>query len=530
AQVYTGTQTGTTASYIFDSKDIDLTTLAGKTVDMYVTASLIQVSGLYPTDVVNKGQLIVNANEDDNNKPKPKDIDGPPITNTGRIYGFLYNDVDRDGVYTPGVDTPITTPQTITATDVNDPSKIYTIQSNPDGSYALDIPAGTYLVTFPALIDNMGRTTAPSSGKVDGVIITLGDSAAQTKRLDSGYATPSDDAIKELKDSFTKTVDDGNGNYMTAATITDARAPLNYKLSFTFPTNMAGFASIEVKDVMPAGLELDPSVDPNVVVKLGGSTISSDQQSGTTASYLFDGSTTDLFALAGKTVDMYVSARLVKVNGDYLTDITNTGQIIINAVLSPAGPGPIEVPGPSVTNTCVIKGVLFDDANGNGIMDATETGRYPDKTVKLYAATSSSAALSVAPLAATGLQIAAVAASSVPVATTQTDANGNYSFEVVPGTYYVVFPNLKPLVFTGNTNGQSANVTVSYASAQDQVQVANQGYKMPAPPAALPKTGDIVSIVTPLIGLAAALLFFFILLAWKRRREDEDEGTRVNLA
>ncbi|MCL2655336.1 MAG: isopeptide-forming domain-containing fimbrial protein, partial [Coriobacteriia bacterium] len=549
-QVYSGAQSGTVASYTFDSKDIDLTTLAGKSVDMYVTASITKAGSplAYPTTITNTGQLVINNNPGPGG-PGPVDTDGPDVTNTGRIYGTLYNDANYNGVMDAG--------------EAGIPGQLVKLSdgqsttTDAGGNYYFDVAEGTYTVTFPSLANGMGRTSAPTTGTVPNVVIAMGDSATQAKRLDSGYGTPA--SIEDLKDSFSKTVDDGTGAYVSAVTVTDARTPLNYKLSFTFPADMAGYASVEVKDVMNAGLELDDSRNPDVVVKLGGTILSSTRQSGTEASYVFDGATTDLFALAGKTVDMYINARLAKVNGEYLTDITNTGRLVVNDNPGPGGRlGPADTDGPAVTDACVIKGTLFNDLNDNGIIDADETGRYAGKTVKLFVVTSTASA--PAPALAV-IQVAALpaSASAAQVATTQTDADGNYSFQEAPGTYFVVFPDLKPLVFTNNSLGQSVNILVSYESLKSQIQVVDQGYRMPAAPATtpvtppatkrtggavmsspgsaatraatrtsgLPKTGDVLRALIPLAGLAIAL-FLIWLLVWRKRTDKKDEEGQVN--
>jgi fimbrial isopeptide formation D2 family protein len=108
-------------------------------------------------------------------------------------------------------------------------------------------------------------------------------------------------------------------------------------------------------------------------------------------------------------------------------------------------------------------GILFEDTNGDGNINASETVRLSDKTVELYAA------------------------DGTLVASTETSADGAYvfgasfadSYAINAGDYYVLFPDLSPMGITTpyNYSRRTADLTVSWTGTYEHV--ANAGYKLP---------------------------------------------------
>ncbi|MCL2655126.1 MAG: isopeptide-forming domain-containing fimbrial protein, partial [Coriobacteriia bacterium] len=248
-----------TVIYTFDPAT-DFSAFAGATITMTVVANIVKTGtpAAYPTQVTNKAVLEINGSD------QPPVIP-PPVDNTGRISGTVFSDTSRDGIWQTG-ESGISG-VAVKLMDSTGTTLLKTATTDSNGKYSFDVAEGTYTVVFPPVVNTMGRTTTPTSGIVPDVTITLGNAASQTKTVDSGYALPGH--IPDLADSFSKTVDDGSGSYTDSATVTNSTDPLKYKLSFTFPTDMTGYSSIELRDVMPAGLTLSATPPDNVVVKVG---------------------------------------------------------------------------------------------------------------------------------------------------------------------------------------------------------------------------------------------------------------------
>jgi len=76
-------------------------------------------------------------------------------------------------------------------------------------------------------------------------------------------------------------------------------------------------------------------------------------------------------------------------------------------------------------------------------------------------------------------------------------------------------------------DGFSAVIMTELTTAA-QHKVVGAGYKMAPLPIAIPKTGDVVSVMLPLAVLAGALFVFLLLWARKRSSEQQEGGMQTS--
>ncbi|MCL2352823.1 MAG: isopeptide-forming domain-containing fimbrial protein, partial [Firmicutes bacterium] len=419
-----------------------------------------------------------------------------------------------------------------------------TTKSDDNGFYSFDISgstyitAGDYYVLFPDLTP-YGMTTADGTRQTP-VTIAFDTAANATKTVDGGYAWPKTDSVKALKSSFSKQVYDPKADsntdpydvmsaygtssttppvpipdktadaaagYVDSRNVNDSTENLIYRLSFKVPADTTGYGTLAVKDVMDPGLQYVPGSmkiivdgneagaqtiaqsDPNLLVQ-GDPTVST---GGQTITY----NMTNIASMAGKVIDVYITANIVKVGGAYPTKATNTGQLVLNAPsqggsqYDPAtDPNPNDkgdttpqtTPGPDVKNVGVIRGTVFQETttNYNGVYDgagSTDT-LLSGVTVTLLGSDGVTPVSGVSPIT--------------------TDSTGKYEFNglsVDPTngtTYYVKFSAPTGYISTTvnppvtsmplDATGKSGAITLHLGAASVQQATQNSGYYYGTPP------------------------------------------------
>jgi fimbrial isopeptide formation D2 family protein len=322
------------AAFKFDDTT-DFSQLAGAEIVMTVIAKVENSGSSWPASVTDSGRLIVNG---DDSSAAP--VAGPlTVQNTGRIYGVAYNDTNRNNVYDAG-ESPLAGVVIQLLDGTGTAISGQQVTTGADGKYLFNQTDGTYGLQFATPQNGMGLTSAPYDGKVTGIDVVIG-SAQQSREINKGYNTPDPSVITDLENSLKKGVwQSSTSSYVSTTTITDFNATIEYKVSFDIPANLAGFASITIKDIMDAGLTLAtvPAGDWNVKVTVDGTVIpltaAQSVQSGNTAAILFDAAAIQnyLFNKGGKEVAVIVKANLEKVAGDYLTTVVNRGRITVNSL------------------------------------------------------------------------------------------------------------------------------------------------------------------------------------------------------
>ncbi|MDR0884857.1 MAG: isopeptide-forming domain-containing fimbrial protein, partial [Clostridiales Family XIII bacterium] len=209
--------------------------------------------------------------------------------------------------------------------------------------------------------------------------------AGGTKVTDKTIVTEADDhtlyahwSDMDTPTSFTKQVStDGGKTYADDVRITDITKPLTYKVSVTMPTDMRGYATVVVNDILPEELIYTAGSGK---IKVDGQDITADDSKGTlaygsvtkTLSYTFKpawlANETNLNSLAGKTIELTLNATIdaSKVNDGLAKTITNKAQLILN------GGDPTETTPPDaiVPNT---------PSGSTGAAHMTKTAKWTDK-------------------------------------------------------------------------------------------------------------------------------------------------------
>ncbi|MDR1795564.1 MAG: isopeptide-forming domain-containing fimbrial protein, partial [Erysipelotrichaceae bacterium] len=433
----------------------DFTGLQDKTVELLVKAKLEKVNGSYPVDIINKVRVTVNPfegaeiTEQDQKDKETVDISdktGPNVDNKGLIYGVIFKDENRDNTYQSSE--AVLNGVTVKLLDVNG-QVIGTTTSDAQGKYSFEVAAGTYGLQFADQVNSMGLIDSTLGNKKNGIVIQLGENQQYEKNV--GYNYPTSDSLNDLGDSFKKEIYDG-ADYVSETTIYDATAELTYRLSFEMPSDLSGYYSIEVKDVMAQGLTLSNKAG-NIKVTIDGNEVYSSPAgiSGNTASYVIAGA--DLRGLEGKEVIMTVTAVAVKIDGSYLSDLSNKGVLVVNEGGSIENPiEDKEVDGPSVSSKGLISGYVFNDLDSDGLFDSDET-------------------------AISNIEVKLLANDEV-IASVTTNADGKYSFEVPAGTYALQFPVKVDDKFPTNIDldGLVTSIQITLGSADVQTYFKDAGY------------------------------------------------------
>ncbi|MDR0519453.1 MAG: DUF5011 domain-containing protein, partial [Clostridiales Family XIII bacterium] len=472
----------------------DATSLGGKVLKKPVSARIVgaRVDGTLWVDA--NGDGIIDANE------------------TGRFIGKnvrLYKKATSGG----GADTLVDS----TITDGYGRYSFGAYSDAQSPAQIAEVPEGDLYIVFPDL-SGYGMTNCDSARRHDFHVDY--DTAGQydyrgAAGISGGYRWPD---TSGLASSFKKQVYDaaangGAGAYVDDMKVTDSNTLLQYRLQFKLPADLSGYNSLTVKDIMPAGLEYASGEQGSFAIgiadgsgpdaafpvdstKLSAGALPADPTR-TQVSY----NITDFTGLAGKTVNVYIKAKLAPVAGSYPSSIKNTGRLILNAsgmdgisgseltngdpqppqggILTSAGAVDEAVSGPAIGNGAVIAGVLWDDEDGDGIIGATELNRFDGRTVTLYAAADQTY--------------------SSPLATATTGADGSFLFDKISGgsplpagSYVVKYPAITDYGFVTVSDAdkdQSASSVKTNIAADDgashaialdlganQRMVSNAGY------------------------------------------------------
>jgi fimbrial isopeptide formation D2 family protein len=357
-------QTGNEAVYRFDlGTDPKVTELAGKKVEMFVKAVMVKdAAGKYPQDPFkNTAELEINDTPDADGKDGPDNmvVDGPEVTNSGKISGKVTDGETGD----PIADIPVKVyPDEDQDGEPDDGSTPIEGKSGPDGTYQIDVPEGSYVVVVPPKTDDgkpitndngNGDTTGDNDKPDDGkfpVDIVFGDPDTQQKEQDVKYGggnIPLElfELVKEVAD-----IEDAAAladpttvtEWTDEKTIYSSTDVLLYRVQLQMPTEaeateagLLSLVSLEIGDEMEAGLKLADGVDWNARLYEGSTPlnvvlgISEDKR---TVSYEFKEDTTPkAHDLYGKTLTLYVKANVVKgSDGKYPTQVKNVGYVEVN--------------------------------------------------------------------------------------------------------------------------------------------------------------------------------------------------------
>ncbi len=418
------------------------------------------------------------------------ETDTPSMADTGAIGDHIWNDADGDGVQDPGE-------SGIAGVTVNlytdpDGDGVYdtlagTTTTDATGNYIFDgLPPAAYVVEVDDTTLPAGFTTTPT-GDPDGdgdntaepIILAPGDVILTQ---DFGYNNPTTytigdtvfmdangDGIVDANEpgisGVTVSLEDAAGNVI-ATTTTDANG------NYSFPGIVDGTYTVVITDTDNVLGELDPISDPDggldntsTITISGADDLDQDfgyapdghsPGDGLIGDMVYidtdgDGAATDGEGVEGVTVNLYaadgttlLATTTTDENGNYSfggLDPTATYVVDVDETTLPGGDVYTNMEDPDAgtlgtstvdlsaaidginldqdfgyvaTNPVSISGSLWEDTNADGTFDASETDIFAGVTVNLYDADGN------------------------VIATTVTDASGNYSFDNLPPGIYTV--------------------------------------------------------------------------------------------
>jgi len=335
-----------------------------------------------------------------------------------RIGNFVWEDTNRDGIQDPNE--PGIEGIPVTVLDEND-NVVATTTTDANGEWLVTVAPGTYTVAFLnnttgvfTVQDTPGDDAADSDADpVDGTTIayTVGE-GDENLTIDAGiyFPVPAIGLAKQLTDGPTRVGD-----------------TTNYELEYTFIITNIGettLAPVALTDevaagLAAAGLTLVSGPTPNAA--------------GDCSSTVVPGSATQLLAPgqsctavwdfvidnptgAAASFDNLASVEGTPPSGDPVTDLSDDGSVV-----DTDGDGNANEPGENDPTPAQLPELLaqlgnlvFEDTNEDGIQDAGEPG-LEGVTVNLFEA-----------------------GGTAPIATTTTDAAGDYQFtDLAPGDYVV---------------------------------------------------------------------------------------------
>jgi fimbrial isopeptide formation D2 family protein len=332
-------KTGGTVGFLLDTTSAVWSTLANKRIVMNVKASFDGDPAI-GAEFKNRAELLVN-NESTDEKDGPvveiNEVDGPTeftkrvSTDDGKTYVDAANitDLDTRLTYKIAIKTPaemdgyksmqIVDKLPTALKDMEGSAKILVDHAAADNAGTFAFVANENKVTFTF---NAGYDLESLKGKT--IELVLNATIDRTK-LNSGGSTvvaneaalitngkedptkpePPTIVVPELPGDFAKTLADGQSNE-----IKDSSKPVSYDVSFTLPTDMKGYESVQVRDVLPNGMTVkDPSKEIKVTV--GGVDVTAKgklAKNGNTVNFLIDKSSSVWDTLAGKKIVMNVKA------------------------------------------------------------------------------------------------------------------------------------------------------------------------------------------------------------------------------
>jgi fimbrial isopeptide formation D2 family protein len=196
---------------------------------------------------------------------------------------------------------------------------------------------------------------------------------------------PEVNIVDQIED-LAKLVWDGE-KYVNELTVNDRTQVLEYQIGFRLPTDIGGYKSVEIQDLLPAALELAGTLEESVkvyvdgVITAGLLTVKYGNIGGGTISYSFDEAL--ISSLAGAEVAMKIRTK-IKGNAEYGDTIRNIGRVLINEdPRDPTEPGDEptapseETEGPDVTPYPSYT-VTFDGNGGSVSGQDYRMAYYPD--------------------------------------------------------------------------------------------------------------------------------------------------------
>ena len=324
----------------------------------------------------------------------------------GTVTGFVFEDINNDGLYDPTVDNLFSAGTLVNLTDVNGVVTIVTVDATgnwtatvPSGDYNVDVvdPSGYILSTIgsdPESITVTTNTTVTTTD--DGFILETGSIQGHVYNdlNNNGVQDPGEPDLAGVNVIVT----DSLGN--TQIVVTDSNG--DYTVTVTGGQDV----TIDIDEAtLPAGAILSEGTDPTTVTVISGTTVFEENNGyyipGVVTGHLYedlngngvqDAGEPDLVGVDVVITDSNGNIQIVTtdVNGDYSALILTPGNVVVDIDDNSLSLGFVQTEGTDPTTVVVtsgstvfeenngfnipsvITGHLYDDVNGNGVQDPGE--------------------------------------------------------------------------------------------------------------------------------------------------------------
>jgi fimbrial isopeptide formation D2 family protein len=349
-----GMANGGTVTFTF-ADTYNVKSLAGKIAELVLNATVDSdaVNANAPTTVTNKANLILNGGEDNPTSPTPPAVVVPDLPKDfAKSLAAGQGAKIKEGAKSVNYDISFTLPsdmqgyESIAMKDllpngmkINDPAKDITISA--EGLDALNASHGTFAnaadsVTFKITKDTAGDLWHSLAGKkivmhlqasfvtpptVGQTFVNKAELLINDDTVDTSDAPTIDIDNIEGPTKFTKQVKAGDGSYTYDANVTDLDELLTYKITVDFPSDMEGYETAVVKDVLPAELDYVKDSGKIAIYDKDGSEVTVTGVSSSklvydeathTLSYTFKDADIDFNDLADKSVAIILDANINK--------------------------------------------------------------------------------------------------------------------------------------------------------------------------------------------------------------------------